>query len=181
LHLSEEVTSREFEERTRIAEIDLKHDELADAVQAALASVYGDHYSHPQADGAEVPLGPHETVPRWGGIAPNADGRTPQDVIFNYFDYEPEGVSSVGTGMNGVSAYSHTASKRRPPGAYETNGAEAPPMNGAYPYATLPVPAGAHQPYRVAPSPERESGRLLGAAAIGLIGGIAIAATLAVF
>ena len=85
-----------------------KHEELADAVQSALFSVYGEEpepaapppygdagleepsllslaRNRAQGTGLGLPSGP-----------PTEDGLTPQDVIMNYFDYAPEEHASKG-------------------------------------------------------------------------------------
>jgi hypothetical protein len=70
-----------------------KHDELADAVDSALRSVYGDQPARPAAKSF-----PKQTVTEekstpslvWNrNSGPSSDDLTPQEVIFNYFDYNP--------------------------------------------------------------------------------------------
>src|SRR5271165_3517676 len=61
-----------------------KHDELADAVQAALLSVYGETPAAPPSRRA-LPFSPESPAsdPGWA----SEDNLSPQDVILNYFDY----------------------------------------------------------------------------------------------
>ncbi len=166
----------------------MKHDELADAVQAALISVYGEAPSELPAREREAPAySPelHASGPGWA----SEDTLSPQDVILNYFDYQPAvrtGRNDVPDHVNGDARYDvagtfsqtldylasqHQAQSSRSPDAYAEY--DAPP--------SYPVPAGYTAPQKRAGAAERESSRLLGAAAIGLVGGIAIAASLAVF
>ncbi len=65
-----------------------KHDELADAVQAALLSVYGEAPSAlPGDEGEALTHSPdlNASGPGWA----SDDNLSPQDVILNYFDYQP--------------------------------------------------------------------------------------------
>ncbi len=168
-----------------------KHDELADAVQAALMSVYGEPASAPPPTSRQVEaltFSPdvQASGPGWA----TEDNLSPQDVILNYFDYQPAtqtGRHPASDQVNGDAGYDgdaagafgqppdYLAPQRRPqwsrsPDAYADY--DGPP--------SYPVPAGYTAPSKTAAA-ERESSRLLGAAAIGLVGGIAIAASLAVF
>jgi hypothetical protein len=126
---------------------------------------------------------------------PSADDLTPQDVILNYFDYAPAAHAGNGRTSRGFETgdsqelemrtpiWSHPGPSQRPKGetASETKISKAPAQSHAYSGpASFPVPAAAASP-RTVGSPDRESSRLLGAAAIGLVGGIAIAASLAAF
>jgi hypothetical protein len=151
-----------------------KHDELADAVQAALFTIYGRPGG--QQGGGEFPAesGGESVSPAmtWdSGLRETAssDGLSPQDVIANYFDYTPgESAGLAGGGPAG-------AQLRRGHNQTRAVQYDGPP---SFPF---PVPAG---PPASSKSPGRvrqESGRLLGAAAIGMVGGIAIAASLAAF
>ena len=165
-----------------------KHEELADAVQAALISVYGDAPPELPARESEAPAySPqlHASGPGWA----SEDTLSPQDVILNYFDYQPAartGRNDVPDRVNGDAEYDvagtfsqtldYLASQHKPQSSRSLDAYaeyDAPP--------SYPVPAGYAAPKKGAGAAERESGRLLGAAAVGLIGGIAIAASLAVF
>jgi hypothetical protein len=198
LSLMQEALLRDLEGEAPEIAPSSKHDELADAVQLALASVYGDHFSSsPQQTAFSASLRPAARWDDGGQAAGNGDGRSPQDVILNYFDYMPSGEEQS---RHGAPGYGEAAGspRRSPPGQHDVNGAPA----SIHPFpqrqpddvvqmpgfdadfgaaATLPAISDQAQRNRTAVSAERESGRLLGAAAIGLIGGIAIAATLAVF
>jgi hypothetical protein len=180
-----------------------KHDELADAVHSALLSVYGDAPA-PSAGPAyqAAPLSSDDSPSdhSWNAFSQSSvaeassDNLSPQDVILNYFSYDSSEKNGTAHAVNGTAPYvSEKAEALRhrstPPTAtyyqsqqqsewtdddFEQSSFEAPP---AY-----PVPATSPKPRpKPANHTERESGRLLGAAAIGLVGGIAIAATLAVF
>ncbi len=173
-----------------------KHDELADAVQSALSSIYGEPSS-----GSASPASPasaftseiHARTAGWSapGVAGSADDTlTPQEVILNYFDYDPnlpQGAAAEtvnraadfvrGGGGGGEDDYLdsedfHSGRPQWPKTLAEAGLYDGPP--------SYPVPAGFVPPAREAAA-ERENSRLLGAAAIGLVGGIAIAASLAVF
>jgi hypothetical protein len=188
-----------------------KHEELADAVQSALLSIYGET-AH-QSPGRDYSIGTPEngasSSMSWSkGLKadlapPTADGLTPEDVILNYFDYSPGG-SGSGRGF-GPSAYGRSspdadqASKfarpRPEPSApqqrnwsaqdysgYNQERGQTEGRSGQYdgpPSFSFPVPAAAPGGNR--PRAAQESSKLLGAAAIGLMGGIAIAASLAAF
>jgi hypothetical protein len=170
-----------------------KHDELADAVQSALFSIYGDPAPAmtPPPPAASVFAAEPSAAARWN--TPDAgdsadDGLTPQEVILNYFSYDPKSGKSgeAPAPLNGAAADDGDAGEdyfdrdpffspeRQPqwPSSFARQGSyDGPP---SYPAPALATPRSeAHS--------ERESSRLLGAAAIGLIGGIAIAASLAVF
>ncbi len=175
-------------EADRESDLSLKHDELADAVQAALISVYGEAPPELPAREREAPAySPelHASGPGWA----SEDTLSPQDVILNYFDYQPAartGRNDVPHHVNGDAGYDaastfsetldYLASQHQPQSPRSLDAYaeyDAPP--------SYPVPAGYTAPEKRAGAAERESGRLLGAAAIGLVGGIAIAASLAVF
>ena len=155
-----------------------KHDELAEAVQAALLSVYGGAPSAPDRKALPLPSGEHASGSGWAGV----DDLSPQDVILNYFDYEPG--AGQGRGHSGHS------------GGGDGSGVLGDPQDYASPrYRPQWSGPAAHDDYDSRPDvPEshdgdmepmeetgRESNKLLSAAAIGLVGGIAIAASLAVF
>jgi hypothetical protein len=190
-------------------DVSIKHDALADAVQSALLSIYGDspvQGARPQTE-PRAPFSPVSHESEWS--APEApapsldDGLSPQDVILNYFSYTSGLASTGGARSTPVNDYDEADSSPAElgarfdslsrPQAYSRHPAAARPYvpheePARYPVATpspeadnrtsLPVPA---QQTRGNTNPGKENGRLLGAAAIGLIGGIAIAATLAVF
>ncbi len=212
-----------------------KHDELADAVESALRSVYGDQPAKSQAKSFQKPaLTEEKSAPSlvWNrNSGPANDDLTPQEVIFNYFDYnggdedgrsgtEPEpqndGLSPQevilnyfdyqGTqngngysraGMPAARDYEEpialrpspepVVSLRRAPQPEErpvhreewSNHAPQPQQYSGPP--SFPVPGPALSPRPAAQIAAQESSRLLGAAAIGLMGGIAIAASLAAF
>ena len=163
-----------------------KHEELAEAVQAALLSVYGGaplsvaDMSAP--DRKALPFPPEQSAS--GSAWASEDNMSPQDVILNYFDYQPgpgKGRRDYldardGGDRSGVlgDPQDYASQRYRPhwpgPAAHDDYDDLA-----AYPEESH----GGH------PEPveetERESNRLLSAAAIGLVGGIAIAASLAVF
>ncbi len=171
-----------------------KHDALADAVQSALLSIYGDANSQ----GSEEDEGDVQTEEEGWNANTQAvasefdDGLSPQDVILNYFSYDAEKVEQA-QGRPSV-FHGQDSSSDAPPGQrfdqrsvqqFATPPQQMPSHESAVHYsgpAAFPVPA---RPIPQVDSGKRtggrESGRLLGAAAIGLIGGIAIAATLAVF
>ena len=217
-----------------------KHDELADAVESALRSVYGDQPAKPAAKPFQKPaiaeenpspslvwnrgsnepsdnLTPQEVIfnyfdyvsdeDREPGPAAREeaenDGLTPQEVILNYFDY-PSGQSSPnGNGYSRAGLPSSrdreefitlrpapdpvVALRRAPPPAerpvYRQEWVpEQPPQPQQYSGPpSFPVPGPALAQPRSAQTAAQESSRLLGAAAIGLMGGIAIAASLAAF
>ncbi|MBT3069922.1 hypothetical protein KKP04_03445 [Rhodomicrobium sp. Az07] len=181
------------------ASISEKQDELADAVQSALESIYGEISSGlaPSSGGAfgfdsvveSVGTGkPEATSPK----AATAESLSPQDVILGYFDYEAK--TKQATRSSAEAAFAPApAPSRSIPDAYKpeprTYNAEpepyvapqwAPPQGSLYQGdPSYPVPAGVVAP--TAPLATQGSSRVLGAAAIGLVGGIAIAASLAVF
>jgi hypothetical protein len=162
-----------------------KHNELADAVQAALLSVYGEAPAAPPSRRA-LPFSPESPAsgPGWA----SEDNLSPQDVILNYFDYPGPGKSRSAVSNHTEARYNgdtpdvfgqppdYASSQRRPQwsSSYAAH-AEYDDLS-AYPHS-----AGHEVPSKAADAEERESSRLLGAAAIGLVGGIAIAASLAVF
>ncbi len=174
-----------------------KHDELAEAVQSALLSVYGDPSAQVSLSAPRAAEFSHESLAA-GGADPEAmvvanPRMSPQDVILNYFDYNPGAPGGQGF------ASGRDAGGRLPSGAEHLY--QQPTAYSQYPGQQQPRRAGDHQdraPYEVPalfPMPleanppqktggartERENSRLLGAAAIGLVGGIAMAVTLAVF
>ncbi len=176
-------------------ELSSKHDELADAVQSALASIYGDPApaaAKPASAESDFTSGFRARTAGWeasGVIAAPGDSLTPQDVILNYFSYEPEAQKeNGGVGLNGARPYASAGDEDYlDPDPYRS--APPPPQWAASSLAqqaayegpaSFPVPAQFDAPPKAAPN-ERESSRLLGAAAAGLVGGIAIAASLAVF
>ena len=140
-----------------------------------------------------------DTVP----LTPASDGLTPQEVILNYFDY-PGGPSPDGSAPHAPAAAKPSYENDAPASFRKRmEAAEAPqgrssedypsqrpewqasaPQPGQYsgPPA-FPVPAAASAEPRpgMAGQAGQENSRLLGAAAIGLMGGIAIAASLAAF
>lgn len=72
---------------------ELAHDELADAVQSALRSIYGERVARPVEKtfqkAAMAEEKPSSLI--WNkGASPASDNLTPQDVIASYFDYTPE-------------------------------------------------------------------------------------------
>lgn len=185
-----------------------KHDALADAVQSALLSLYGDSSSQtarsPDSDiGSSRDFysnGSSKMAPasREDGTA-HGDGLSPQDVILNYFSYSAEGQPEQLSDFDGLEddprhqpaetlgpRFSSYSRVQPPPPEAPPHSTYRPPFRGD---GTSPAGAryqGMHSfPVPVARAPEppsgRDSGRLLGAAGIGLVGGIAIAATLAVF
>ena len=163
------------------AGVSSKHDELADAVQEALSSVYGETPAAPPSRRA-LPFSPESPAsdPGWA----SEDNLSPQDVILNYFDYP-------GPAKSRSAVSNHTEEARYNGDTPDVFG--QPPDYASFPnrpqrsrslatradYDDLSAYAGHEAPSSTAA--ERESSRLLGAAAIGLVGGIAIAASLAVF
>jgi hypothetical protein len=214
-----------------------KHDELADAVESALRSVYGEQPAKPAAKPFQKPaIAEEKAAPSlvWNrSSSPANDDLTPQEVIFNYFDYNPEdedrksgaaaependGLTPQEVILNyfdypsstqNGNGYPHAARspsgrEREEPITLRSSQEPVVPLRRAPPPEERPVhreewPVQAPQPqqYSGPPSfpvpgpalPQRpaahvaaqESSRLLGAAAIGLMGGIAIAASLAAF
>ncbi|ADP70195.1 hypothetical protein Rvan_0919 [Rhodomicrobium vannielii ATCC 17100] len=178
-----------------------KHDELADAVQSALESIYGGMSSGlAQSGGAAFGFagvgrsasaaGKPEPASSTGGLG---ESLSPQDVILSYFDYEAKKQAARPSADSVLSA-APTQTPTRPaaeaykpePRTYrpepEPSAAPqwVPPQNSLYQGApAYPVPAGVVAP--PPPAAAQSSSRVLGAAAIGLVGGIAIAASLAVF
>ncbi|MFT4078511.1 hypothetical protein [Rhodomicrobium sp.] len=179
-------------------EIAEKHDELADAVQSALESIYGGTAPFAQSGGpafgftgtgrATAPEGKPEEASSTAG----AEGSlSPQDVILSYFDY---GAKKQASRPAAETVFSAASKPSRPaadaykpePRAYRPDPEPsvapqwAPPQGSLY-HGTpsYPVPAGVVAP--PPPAAAQSSSRVLGAAAIGLVGGIAIAASLAVF
>ena len=160
-----------------------KHDELAEAVQDALTSVYGEAPSAAPAKRTLPPPDIHASGPGWA----SEDSLSPQDVILNYFDYQP----GPGKGRGTISDHADAGYNGDTPGVY-SQPHDYPPPQFRPQWANSPAALAAYdegQPYaeghgadpKAADASERESSRLLGAAAIGLVGGIAIAASLAVF
>jgi len=157
-----------------------KHDELAEAVQAALMSVYGEPPSAAAAARRSLPPDMHASGPGWA----SEDSLSPQDVILNYFDYQP----GPGKGRGTISGHADAGYNGDTPSVFRQPHDYPPPHSRAQ-WASSPAAYDDPQPYpashgaasKAADASERESSRLLGAAAIGLVGGIAIAASLAVF
>jgi hypothetical protein len=136
-----------------------------------------------------------------GAARPADDGLSPQDVILNYFDYDPNPQSSNGAvagdfgvppvyGIEPPPNFRPRAENIQPQQARAAQ--EQPsrrpewrdPSSEPAQYSGLPafpVPAEISAPPKAAAPAVQESSRLLGAAAIGLMGGIAIAASLAAF
>jgi hypothetical protein len=189
-----------------------KHEELADAVQSALFSIYGETAHQPAGAGRDYsnanPGGEASSGMSWNkGLKadfapPNGDGLTPQDVILNYFDYNPGGGNSAqGFARSGHGRASSAEdelpqfvrsrpeaapSQQRDWGAqdYRAHRTQAETRTGQYdgpPSYQFPVPAAPPAASRAGGRTGHESSKLLGAAAIGLMGGIAIAASLAAF
>ena len=211
------------------------HDELADAVQSALLSVYGEQIATPnetvfQKKAIPAEMGPSSLV--WNkGSSPVSDNLSPQDAILNYFDYTPEDedakapaagdfaspASDGRTPQEVILNYFDYPSQQSGNGSLQSDyedeepitlrrpepsgplrrprsAQERPIQRPEWPEAftqpgqyngppSFPVPAAgpAGAPKSAAATPAEESSRLLGAAAIGLMGGIAIAASLAAF
>ena len=214
-----------------------KHDELADAVESALRSVYGDQPAKAAAKPFQKPAIAEEMAPPslvWNrSSSPANDDLTPQEVIFNYFDYTPEdedrkpaapaependGLTPQEVILNyfdypsstqNGNGYPHAARpssgrEREEPITLRSSQEPVVPLRRAPPpeerslqrhewpaqapqpqqYSgppSFPVPGPALPPRPAAQVAAQESSRLLGAAAIGLMGGIAIAASLAAF
>jgi len=160
-----------------------KHDELAEAVQAALLGVYGEAPSDAPAKRSSPSPDMHASGPGWA----SEDSLSPQDVILNYFDYQPGPGKGRGTisdradaGYNGDTPGVFSQPHDYPPPQFRPQWASSPAAIAAWDDPQL-YPAGDGAASKAADASERESSRLLGAAAIGLVGGIAIAASLAVF
>ncbi len=160
-----------------------KHDELAEAVQAALRSVYDEAPSAIPDRGSLPPTDMQDSGPGWA----SEDSLSPQDVILNYFDYQPSAGKGRGTipdhadtGYSGDTPGAFSQPHDYPPPQYRPQWASSPAAHTEYD-DRQPYPAGHGEASKAANASDRESSRLLGAAAIGLMGGIAIAASLAVF
>ncbi len=160
-----------------------KHDELAEAVQAALMSVYGEAPSDAPDRKSSPPPDMHASGPGWA----SEDSLSPQDVILNYFDYQPGPGKGRGTtsdhaaaGYNGDTPGVFSQPHDYPPPQFRPQWASSPAALAEYD-DRQPYPADQGAALKAADASERESSRLLGAAAIGLVSGIAIAASLAVF
>ena len=214
-----------------------KHDELADAVESALRSVYGEQPAKAAAKPFQKPMIAEEKAAPslvWNrSSSPANDDLTPQEVIFNYFDYTPEdedrksgapaependGLTPQEVILNyfdypsstqNGNGYPHAAQsplgrEREEPITLRSSQEPVVPLRRAPPPEERPIrreewPARAPQPQQYSGPPSfpvpgpalsprpaaqvaaQESSRLLGAAAIGLMGGIAIAASLAAF
>ena len=164
-----------------------KHDELADAVQAALMSVYGEETPSVVPSRKALPFSPepHASGPGWAG----EDNLSPQDVILNYFDYQPGPGQSRGdasdhaeAGYNGGSPDDFGQPHDYPSPQHRPQWSSSPAAPAEYDeLPAYPLSGGHAAPSKAAGVAERESSKLLGAAAIGLVGGIAIAASLAIF
>jgi len=176
-----------------------KHDELADAVQSALESIYGGispglaasaaafAFSDAQRN-ADAAAKPEAARPAAG----QGESLSPQDVILSYFDYEAKKQAARSTGDTvfasaptprpSADAHKPEPKPYRPAEPQPTVAPQwAPPPGSLYQGApSYPVPTGFVAPPPPAAARESSS-RVLGAAAIGLVGGIAIAASLAVF
>jgi hypothetical protein len=166
-----------------------KHEELADAVQSALLSIYGEtaqqsaERDYPNAatgDGVSSSMSWNKGLN--ADFAPsnaNGDSMSPQDVILNYFDYSPGGnrsaPSAYGRAPQGAPQQRNWAAQDY--SAYRPERVQGEAQT-AYSY---PVPAAMPATSRPGGRTGQESSKLLGAAAIGLMGGIAIAASLAAF
>jgi hypothetical protein len=163
-----------------------KHDELADAVQSALMSVYGDPLGQP------IPQVEESSDHGWGHKAKlthdGNDQLSPQDVILNYFDYDPANGQRPSGASNGpyLAQGGHAWQQERAvqghyrgqvPGQWRGPGAPGWSYDGP---PTYPLPVAAARA-KTGTRKERENGRLLGAAAIGLVVGLAIAASWAYF
>ncbi|MGO8953945.1 MAG: hypothetical protein ACLQF2_11520 [Rhodomicrobium sp.] len=184
-----------------------KHDELADAVQSALLSVYGEAPEQTAQPIFQKPaISEEPSSMGWNarpatGLAQPSDGLTPQDVILNYFDYTPgaqDGSDSAPQAFDPDAAYEKEPpvsfrpgpesvaqlQKRWDPEDRPTQPQEWKPTARPAQYSgppSFPVPAQPGLAQKPAAPQKPESSRLLGAAAIGLMGGIAIAASLAAF
>jgi hypothetical protein len=190
-----------------------KHEELADAVQSALFSIYGEiaHQSAEREYSNAAPGGGASSSMSWNkglkaDFTPsNGDGLSPQDVILNYFDYNTPGSNGSMQGFapaaqgrvppyedplpNFVRSRPEPAAQQRNWAAqdypsYRPERAQAETNTAQYdgpPAFSYPVPAATPAASRVGGRTGQESSKLLGAAAIGLMGGIAIAASLAAF
>jgi hypothetical protein len=160
-----------------------KHDELAAAVEEALMSVYGEAPSDTPARRSTPSPDLHASGPGWA----SEDSLSPQDVILNYFDYQPDPGRGRGTisdhadaGYNSDTPHVFSQPHDYPPPQYRPQWASSPAARAEYDDRE-PYPEDHGAIPKSADASERESSRLLGAAAIGLVGGIAIAASLAVF
>jgi hypothetical protein len=173
-----------------------KHDALADAVQSALLSVYGT----PQTRPANETLRRQEPVQAETPVAAGDDGMTPQDVILNYFDYQVARPSTdAGNAAKNRPTFGNQSAPRVAPqdtSVRQATVAEfkprpAPPAKSSSDAARNETSARYEGPPAFPPpatidtaslpQADKSQGRLIGAAGIGLIGGIAIAATMAVF
>ncbi len=174
-------------------DLSIKHDELADAVQSALSSIYGDSPPEIATPSPAISAFTAELQGRTAGwdapgiAGPANDALTPQDVILNYFSYDANARNREAPApLNGAAAYERGAGEDY----FERDPLFSPEHQPEWPSSfarqasydgppSYPAPVLAKQ--KAAEPSERENGRLLGAAAIGLVGGIAIAASLAVF
>jgi hypothetical protein len=200
-----------------------KHDALAEAVQFALLSVYGNGNSYdtvpdqtqmhaPDYEAGRATQSSSATANIHASSGITDDGMRPEDVILNYFNHKtqpqpPQPYAQgqyetiQGTVLHSSKAQAESVSQ---PDAANFSGYGTPkversifvdPMQAGRIYpdldamtarlakaqteGALPVPvSGVRGP---AWTGSRESGRLLGAAGLGLVGGMALAATLAVF
>ncbi len=184
----------EAEEALADADGDLssKHDELADAVQLALANIYGDGPPAAEPAPSSPAYSSEWSAPGPGWETPQAvgatdDGLTPQDVILNYFSYntDSKGGPQGEAGAFRAAAFNQEHSKDDgfyPAARAESQWPNSLAQHGAYEGPpSFPVPVGLRPAAKSDAASEKESSRVLGAAAIGLVGGIAIAASLAVF
>lgn len=157
------------------ANLSSKHDELAEAVQAALLSLYGEA---PSASSLKKPSPFSHEAQTAGSGWKSDDHLSPQDVILNYFDYQPA------TGKRAGRFGDHLAAQDSLDEPFDSSLRQRPHWTGpaSSHYDAEPMLSESHAGIgKAARESERESNRLLGAAAIGLISGIAIAASLAVF
>ncbi|MGA7326374.1 MAG: hypothetical protein WBX25_18290 [Rhodomicrobium sp.] len=174
---------------------DLKHNELADAVQSALLSLYGGGGDRASLESQQDLYDQDEsrTTPQ---RSDPKDALSPQEMILNYFDYTPGRTSTIAgdtaqfAGAGSGAAYPNQAPLAFPGAAGSPHNYSAQAAGWQVPQRqgvnydgppSYPVPAGPALPSRPAAVRDRGNSRLLGAAAGGLVGGIAIAASLAAF
>jgi len=178
------------EDESASAAISIKHDELADAVQSALLSVYGDQPGPAGATAGNADYSSEAPPPAGAGwmtppgVAASDDNLTPQEVILNYFSYDPNARNGAGqtAELNRAGSLNDEFERRDVYPSASQQWPDSPAQHASYEGApAYPVPAGFTTPPKGTAASDRESSRLLGAAAIGLVGGIAIAASLAVF
>lgn len=183
-----------------------KHDALADAVQSALFAVYGGGTYDEEDDNARIGAsGSAYTGTTSDRVEPEQEQR-PEDVILNFFQYtskasvetedytsqpaaqsEPA-VDAGATYRNGAiraGQFRQAGFSATPPFIDSTSAQASRVDPVARPYSEFERPAPpavVNLPVPASPDAEiRNNGKLLGAAGLGLIGGIAFAAVLAVF